>query len=382
VFLGESRLIAATVLEEVGHRRHTFSCTVHNSTLTRDKRVQYVGHIVSHTVLRIEPLVATCSPKNRFNCRALLGLSAVALGTLPGGLCADAPTTVLLVDNGIPTAHASVEGTWTQGDGEIAGQGLASMIVGKQGVGPGDFLITTRLTVSEHPAVRAGLVIDEVADFGLSTPQVPSIYVRGFLFGDMTTPLKPLSNYGEPGAELTLMCQRVGDDLSLTINGEEVWKMTYESERPLGKIALRAPSAGTLAVREFRYEGTSVSNEGWVTPYNREHALLPGSVDVFVSGEGGYNTYRIPAIVRTLSGTLLAFCEGRKNSHSDAGDIDILLRRSFDGGKTWTPTQLVYEEGGTETITIGNPQPWWIARLERCGCSLPATTTGFLLGGR
>ena len=40
--------------------------------------------------------------------------------------------------------------------------------------------------------------------------------------------------------------------------------------------------------------------------------------DVFVSGESGYNTYRIPALLTTDKGTVLAFAEARKNSHSDA----------------------------------------------------------------
>ena len=78
-------------------------------------------------------------------------------------------------------------------------------------------------------------------------------------------------------------------------------------------------------------------------------------VDVFVSGEGDYHTYRIPAVVLSNQGTLLAFCEGRKTSRSDHGDIDLLLRRSTDGGKTFGPVQLVHEEGGTERITCGNP---------------------------
>lgn len=55
----------------------------------------------------------------------------------------------------------------------------------------------------------------------------------------------------------------------------------------------------------------------------------------FVSGQNGYHTYRIPAIVRSSNGTLLAFCEGRKNSGSDSGDIDIVLRRSTNYGLTW-----------------------------------------------
>lgn len=77
----------------------------------------------------------------------------------------------------------------------------------------------------------------------------------------------------------------------------------------------------------------------------------------FVSGQGGYHTYRIPAIVRSTHGTLLAFCEGRKNSASDAGDIDIVLRRSTNNGATWLPMSLVQEEGGSASITIGNPAP-------------------------
>jgi len=80
-------------------------------------------------------------------------------------------------------------------------------------------------------------------------------------------------------------------------------------------------------------------------------------VDVFTSGTEGYHTYRIPGIVRTNEGTLLAFCEGRKTGRGDHGDLDLVLRRSADGGKTWEPMQLVYEEGGTAEITIGNPCP-------------------------
>ena len=77
--------------------------------------------------------------------------------------------------------------------------------------------------------------------------------------------------------------------------------------------------------------------------------------DVFVSGRDGYHTYRIPAIAVTNQGTVLAFCEGRKTGHGDHGDIDLVLKRSSDGGETFGPMQLVYEEGGTAKVTIGNP---------------------------
>ena len=51
---------------------------------------------------------------------------------------------------------------------------------------------------------------------------------------------------------------------------------------------------------------------------------------LFKSGENGYNTFRIPALVVTNEGTVLAFAEGRKNGSSDTGDIDIVLKRSTD----------------------------------------------------
>ena len=75
----------------------------------------------------------------------------------------------------------------------------------------------------------------------------------------------------------------------------------------------------------------------------------------FRAGTDGYFAFRIPALVTSTQGTLLAFCEGRKTSLSDDGDNDLVLRRSFDAGRTWEPLQLVHEEGGDAVVTIGNP---------------------------
>ena len=75
---------------------------------------------------------------------------------------------------------------------------------------------------------------------------------------------------------------------------------------------------------------------------------------LWVSGQGGYHTYRIPALVVSTQGTILAFCEGRRDSRSDSGKIDLLLRRSSDGGRNWGETQVVC---GEEAVTCGNPCP-------------------------
>jgi sialidase-1 len=83
----------------------------------------------------------------------------------------------------------------------------------------------------------------------------------------------------------------------------------------------------------------------------------PTQTDIFLSGTEGYHTFRIPSLLVTPRGTLLAFCEGRKRNSEDHGDVDLVLRRSTDGGKTWGPLQLVHEEGGTARVTVGNPCP-------------------------
>jgi sialidase-1 len=73
---------------------------------------------------------------------------------------------------------------------------------------------------------------------------------------------------------------------------------------------------------------------------------------VFVSGQDGYNTYRIPALAVTTQGTVLAFCEGRKKGGGDSGDIDLLVKRSANDGKTWSAQQVVWDDAGN---TCGNP---------------------------
>ncbi|MFF4838785.1 sialidase family protein [Streptomyces collinus] len=74
----------------------------------------------------------------------------------------------------------------------------------------------------------------------------------------------------------------------------------------------------------------------------------------YAAGQGGYATYRIPATVVTRRGTVLVFAEGRHDGAGDSGDIDVLLRRSTDGGCTWGPQAVV---AAGEGDTRGNPAP-------------------------
>jgi sialidase-1 len=74
----------------------------------------------------------------------------------------------------------------------------------------------------------------------------------------------------------------------------------------------------------------------------------------FRAGREGYASFRIPAVVRTDAGTLLAFSEGRVGSQQDFGNIDVVLKRSGDGGRTWGPLQVAAKNGAD---LAGNPAP-------------------------
>ena len=80
----------------------------------------------------------------------------------------------------------------------------------------------------------------------------------------------------------------------------------------------------------------------------------PEVENVFISGNDGYHSYRIPALVVATNGTVLAFCEGRKGGGRDNGRIDLVLKRSADGGKNWSAQQIVWSD---KENTCGNPAP-------------------------
>jgi sialidase-1 len=82
----------------------------------------------------------------------------------------------------------------------------------------------------------------------------------------------------------------------------------------------------------------------------------PGTVyeekQLFISGRDGYHTYRIPSIAVTAKGTVIAVCEGRKNSSGDSGDIDLIFKRSEDHGRSWSSQEIIWDDGSN---TCGNP---------------------------
>ncbi len=80
---------------------------------------------------------------------------------------------------------------------------------------------------------------------------------------------------------------------------------------------------------------------------NKSDDIIPSIeiVPVFDAARLGYVQTRIPALIRTDAGTLIAFCEARR-APGDWSQIDIVSRRSTDGGRSWGEVQMVARSAG------------------------------------
>ena len=96
-----------------------------------------------------------------------------------------------------------------------------------------------------------------------------------------------------------------------------------------------------------------------------EPPKVPVFTTIFASGDNGYGCYRIPAMVTTKKGTIIAMADGRISGCGDIPNpLDLVIRRSLDSGKTWLPLQVVAAYGSDTKDTdvypaygITNPIP-------------------------
>lgn len=100
---------------------------------------------------------------------------------------------------------------------------------------------------------------------------------------------------------------------------------------------------GSLAGLKTRAADSNQSDNPSITP---ETPRL-----LFESGREGYLRYRIPTLIVTRSGDLLAICEGRADGGGLTGNVDLVCKRSRDNGRTWSGLKVIGESGED---TFGN----------------------------
>lgn len=87
-------------------------------------------------------------------------------------------------------------------------------------------------------------------------------------------------------------------------------------------------------------------NEQKIYPETFFRQGLRAGVALRIEGDNSIHTSRIPGLIKTLNGTLIAVYDARyKNSRDLQGDIDICCQRSTDGGKSWGPVIKVLDMG-------------------------------------
>src|SRR5438128_466426 len=114
--------------------------------------------------------------------------------------------------------------------------------------------------------------------------------------------------------------------------------------RPAGAAAPTRPAGAASAAASATAASGATARTSPAQPFDEEQVL-------FQQKQFGYACFRIPAVVRATNGMVLAFAEGRVKDCGDDENIDNVVRRSADGGRTWGPLQVVSKGNGS---THGN----------------------------
>ncbi len=145
----------------------------------------------------------------------------------------------------------------------------------------------------------------------------------------------------KPGVPFEFEIERQGTQISFFIDRQLITK------QPVSLFS--EPLQGTIGIRPWR---NRIRIYDWSISGNVQQ--LPELDFVFKNGESGYACFRIPSVVQAKDGSILAFAEGRENSCRDNGDVNIVMKKSIDNGKTWGPLQLIWEDS---TNTCAYPVP-------------------------
>lgn len=199
------------------------------------------------------------------------------------------------------------------------------------------------------------------------------VYLTGaepFSTGNLIASLKPASS-----------SFNIPVSLNLAPGVKFIWvSIVLKSDAPVGdKIELHCKKLVDRRGRELivKEDGSAYSND------RKDGVLMMKeegfgyqkriSVSVRKSGDDGVNTYRIPGIVQTGKGTLIAVYDIRYNNNRDLpANIDIGMSRSVDSGRSWQPMKVIMDMGGpADTSGIGDPsvlydpvtRKLWVAAL-------------------
>lgn len=268
--------------------------------------------------------------------KALL-VAALMVGTW----CVRLPAaeTLAVVRDGKAVAVRYVGAPWENATDGLAAEGMGRFLYAAKDLGPGDFRITARLTLARLEGTAASFVLND-SHVGFDGGG-KNLFVEGPLFGGKSQKVGSAADAWQPARMIQFEAVRTEGTTRLLIDNQEIHRKE-KWNGPVERIGFR-PWRNRIALSSFEIQGELTDPPPPPQPVGEP---------LYISGQDGYDTFRIPALAVTTKGTVLAFCEGRKNSRSDTGDIDLLVKRSTDGGRTWSKQHVVWDDADN---TCGNP---------------------------
>lgn len=222
---------------------------------------------------------------------------------------------------------------WNQESGQISAKGTGNVLTCLKTIAAGDFTITTNLTLAELNGTAASFMLGS-NHFGFDG-RGKKFFLEGREFPkqDLGSNSKILT----AGQAFDFTVTRKNSQLSFMIDQQPITTFKFHNNE-VASFGFR-PHRNTMSISNLSFEGKLLK--------------LPELDYVFACGDNGYKSYRIPSIIKTTQGTLIASCEGRVNGSGDAGDINLVMKRSTDHGKTWSDLSIIRDI----KRTAGNPCP-------------------------
>ena len=280
-----------------------------------------------------------------------LGLLFVALSKTTFGTEYD-----IIVDGKLTDSAAVVGGLTREGDRKddkafIMG-GMFKFVYAGAGFTSPNARIHARVTIDKLDGTGAGVFVN--GHWFMFDVRPGKIAGEGPVFGKEVKTFADASDHIVPGEPFDVDIVVNNGTLTWAINGKRIatvdkFPAASATDPPetgqahkLGVMTALRSWRATMKVYDYQVESDG------------EMVLLPERQTLYRSGSPGTHTYRIPALVVTKKDTILAFAEARRNGGGDTADIDSVVRRSEDGGKTWGDEIIVFDEQGN---VAGNPCP-------------------------
>jgi len=223
----------------------------------------------------------------------------------------------------------------------------ARFITAKSAVGDCEFRVVFSCAVGRKQWRNPNITISDRARLYFWKPGSPILLTNK----RMALPLKnfdaKIANGPFDGKLHSMAVKRVGDKFSIYYDDK---KLNEQPIDPDVNLHLWFDAMGnTCKIKSIKLTAEKLSDQ-LKTAFKsaapiQEILVGEGSSKFKKPVYGRAASYRIPALAVSKKGTILAFAEARRLTKSDAGDIDAVVKRSEDGGKTWGAEILIIDDG-------------------------------------